>query len=324
MSQPTTLTDLSIPSQSREIEIPAPQETVVIRLRESAEPPSYSIYREIGRLTEQLKTTKEENEKLKEKLKTFKKENVTMRGKIGELEKNDRQQIETIRSLEQAQEKLQKELETVKDAKDKLRIELEEKTSKSSKENEILREKLHNLTKEFDAQKNENRDLKRNVAKLTSEISFMKGENEKLKNDVEELKEKCNKMDRKETRLALGQVSYILEEEIWKIVLPKIDSGKTGLLYSMERWLKRNSQTGDGKAAQQRWDTLKIKLNWNECEHKPALKLLKDLRVGDAHPADVDLGEASKQLKEGEYIPEPERDFCQQIIGMIETIRFIS
>ena len=251
-----------------------------------------------------------------------------MSRKIGELEKNNRRQIETIRSLEQAQEKLQKELETVKDAKDKLRIELEEKTSKSSKENEILREKLHNLTKEFEAQKNENRDLKRNVANLTSELSFMKGEKEELKNDVEELKEKYNKiqekLDRKEIKLALGQVSWILEEEIWKIVLPNIESGKTGLLYSMERWLKRNSQTGDGKAAQQRWDTLKIKLNWNECEHKPALKLLKDLRVGDAHPTDVDLEEVSKQLKEGDYIPEPERDFCQQIIGMIETIRSVS
>ena len=321
MSQPTTSTDLAIPSKRRKMEIPAPQETVVIRLHESAESLSYNIHRDIGILTEQLKTAKEENENMKEKLKIFKKANVTMSGKIGELEKNNRQQIETIRSLKQAQEKLQKELETVKDAKDKLRIELEEKTSKSSKENEILREKLHNLTKVLEAVENENKDLKRNMAKLTSELSFMKGENEALKNDVEELKEERN---RKETRLALGQISWILEEEIWKIVIPNIKSGKTGLLYSMERWLKRNSQTGDGKAAQQRWDQLKIKLNWIECDHKSALKLLKDLRVGDAHPTDVDLGEASKQLKEGEYIAEPERDFCQQIIGMIETIRSVS
>ena len=322
-----TSTDLQ---QAGGIEI-GPQELMI------AAGPLHSIYiaQQVGGLHQKLQVTHAENAKLKEKLKTFKKENASMSRKIGELEKNNRQQIETIRSLEQAQEKLQKELETVKDAKDKLRVKVEKENAKFNMENKILTEKLDALTKAFEVVENENKDLQRSLAELTNDNTFLKKkvdsiqkENEKLQNEMGELNEKHNKilekLDRKETRLALGQVAWILEAEIWKNVLPNVGMGTTRILNSMERWLKKNRGEKEGVDAQKRWEELRSKLNWDEDDHKPALKVLKALRIEDAHPTVVDLEEAGKQLKEGDYIAEPDKESCQQIIGMIKTTKTLN
>lgn len=303
----------------------------------AASAPLSELYfaQKIGELTEKLKGTGDENVKLRDKLKTFKKENASMSGKIGALEKDNHRQTETIRSLEKAQEKLQKDLETVNKAKDKLRIEVEEKNSKFNKENEILLEKLEALTKDFAAVENENKDLKRSLEELKNDntrlqtrVDSIEQENGNLQNEMGELRKDHNKiqeqLDRKEMRLALGQVAWLLEAEIWKNVLPDIAMGKTRILNSMERWLKRNGEKEEGKAAQNRWDELKSKLNWDEDDHRSALKILKDLRVADAHPTDVDLEEASKQLMEGGYIADPDKEFCQQIIGMVKTTKSLN
>ena len=325
-----TSTDLQ---QAGEIEI-GPQELMIAA---AAAGPLQSLYivQQVGGLQEKLLVTREENAKLKEKLKTFKEENVTMSRKIGELEKNNLQQIETIRSLKQAQEKVQKELETVSKAKDNLRVEVEKENAKFSMENKILTEKLDALTKVFEVVENENKDLQRSLTELTNDNTFLKTkvnsiqkENEKLQNEMGELKEKHNKiqekMDRKEARLALGQVAWNLEAEIWKNVLPNVRMGTTRILNSMERWLKKNGGEKEGVNAKKRWEELKSKLNWDEDDHKPALKVLKALRIGDAHPTVVDLEEASKQLKEGDYIAEPDKESCQQIIGMIKTTKTLN
>ena len=297
--------------------------------------PSLHLASEIGELKEKLKGTSEENTKLREKLKAIKKQNVSMNEKIGALENQNNKQAEIIRTLEVAQEKLQRDLETMKKAKDKLRIEVEEKNSKFSKENEILNESLEALTKELETVENENKDLKRNLEDLTNDNKFLKDEvssihkeNVQLKHDMGELRKDYDdireRLERKETRLALGQVAWLLEAEIWKYVLPDQKMGTTRILYSMERWLKKNSKSVKGKAAQERWDILKSKLNWDEEDHKQALKILKDLRVDDAHPKDVDLGEARKQLTEGNYIAECDKKICQEIIDMIPKAKSIN
>ena len=65
---------------------------------------------------------------------------------------------------------------------------------------------MDNLTRDFEAVKNENKNLKLHLGKIQEE------------------------MHRKETRLALGQVAWILEAEIWKIVLPDVKMGTTRIL----------------------------------------------------------------------------------------------
>ncbi|XP_028403080.1 girdin-like [Dendronephthya gigantea] len=291
--------------------------------------------REMGEISQRITGLSEENNKLREKLKTFKKDNTAMNQKIGSLENRNQKQGETIRALESSQEKLQKELENVKKAKERLRIEIEEKTSKFSTENKILTEKLEALTKDFEEVENENKELKHTLEELTRSnnslkemVESIREENQQLREDVGSLKtehkEISAKMECKEVRLALGQVAWMLEAEIWKIVLPDQKMGVTGILKSMERWLKKNSTTVEGKAAQKRWDELKVKLQWDDEDHKGALSCLKKLRLVDAHPENVDLEEARKQLNEGDYVAETDKESCEEIINMVTTVKILN
>ena len=272
----------------------------------------------MGEISEKISGLREENSKLKEKLKTFKKDNAAMNQKIDSLQNHNRKQEETILALESSQEKLKTELEDVKKAKEQLRIEIEGKISKFSAENNALTKKWDDLTKEFEAVESENKELKETV-------DLIKLENQQLKDEMGDLKTEhkniCEKLECKEARLVLGQVAWLLEAEIWKVVLPNEKMGITGILNSMERWLKKKKEKPEGKAAQKRWDDLKGKLNWDEDDHKWALGHLKKLRIVDAHPEPVDLEEARKQLKDGEYVADTDKDLCEQIIDMVSTAR---
>ena len=274
--------------------------------------------KEMGEISEKINGLREENNKLKEKLKTFKKDNTAMNQKIDSLQNHNKKQEETILALESSQEKLKNELEAVKIAKEQLRIEIEEKISKFSTENDTLKQKWEELTKEFEAVENENKELKKTVDSIKLENQQLRDEMGNLKAEHKKI---CEKLECKEARLVLGQIAWLLEAEIWKAVLPDERMGKTGILMSMERWLKRNSSKPKGKAAQKRWDDLKGKLNWDEVNHKWALNHLKELRVADAHPEPVDLEEARKQLNEGDYVADTDKDVCEEIIDMIATAR---
>jgi chromosome segregation ATPase len=277
--------------------------------------------KEMGEISEKINVLGKENITLREKLKTFKKDNAAMNQKIGSQEK-------TIRALESSQEKLQKELENVKKAKEQLRTEI----GQISSENETLTKKWEALTKDFEAVENENNVLKHRLEELTNSnnslkqtVDSIKQENQELKGEMGNLKaeqKKINeKLECKETRLALGQVAWLLEAEIWKAVLPDEKMGKTGILKSMKRWLKKNSTKSEGEAAQKRWNDLKRTLNWDEDDHNGAMKCLKGLRMEDAHPENVDLEVARKQLIEGNYVADLDKRNCEDIIDMVVTAR---
>jgi DNA repair exonuclease SbcCD ATPase subunit len=294
--------------------------------------PSLYLANKIGEISGKTDGLSDENNRLREKLKGLKKENDTLKQKIEAMESQAQKQGETIRTLESSQDKLQKELEKVKTAKDRLRIEIEEKTSKFSTENAILAEKVEALTKELEEVEKENKELKRRLEEMSTsnnslrqDVDSMKEENQQLKDEVGNLKaeqKKINeKLECKETRLALGQVAWLLEAEIWKAVLPDQTMGYTGILKSMKRWLKKNSSSPKGKAAQTRWEDLKEKLNWDEEDHNYALKCLKELRREDAHPKKVDLEVARKQLNEGVYVADVDKKTCEDIIDMVVTAR---
>ena len=274
----------------------------------------------------------QENSRLREEIKMLKRQNDALRQKVEEMESQNEEQGETIRTLQSSYDKLRKELARVKKDKDQLRIEIEEKTSKLSTENKILAEKLEALTNDFEAVEKENKELKRRLQHLANSnnslkqtVDLMKTENMELKNEMGNLKADHENLkadyEKSKARLVLGQVAWLLEAEIWKAVLPHERMGTTGILNSMERWLKKKKEKPEGKAAQKRWDDLKGKLNWEEDDHKWALRHLKKLRIVDAHPEPVDLEEARKQLKDGEYVADTDKDLCEQIIDMVSTAR---
>jgi chromosome segregation ATPase len=267
--------------------------------------------KEMGEMSERINILSVKNNELREKLKTFKKDNEAMNQEIGSLQNRNQKQEVTIRDLESSQEKLQKELENVKAAKEQLRIEFDKKTSELSTKNEKLTKKLEDMTKKFEAVEKENKELKRSLEEL-------KNSNDSLKKTVDSISEK---LEQKEARLQLGQVAWLMEAEIWKAVLPDKEMGKSGILQSMERWLSVKRSSREGKAAQKRWDDLKGKLNWNEEDHKYALKQLRKLRLEDAHPVNVDLDVARKQAKEGNYLASTDKELCEEIIDMIVAAR---
>ncbi|CAB3981125.1 Hypothetical predicted protein [Paramuricea clavata] len=273
---------------------------------------------EIGKISEKLDHLSEENKKLREKLKKFKEDNAALNQTIGSLQDRNQKQEETIRDLESFQEKLQKDLENVKKEKEQLRIEFSEK-------NETLTEQLEALTKDFEAVENENKELKRSLEELTTSNNSLKQDINSIKKEMGNLKaghkKICEKLECKEARLALGQIAWLLEAEIWKAVLPDKTMGKTGILFSMKRWLKKNTSSPEVIAAQKRWDDLKRTLKWDEDDHTDALKCLKELRKEDAHPENVDLEVARKQLIEGNHVAEMDKKTCEDIIDMIVTAR---
>jgi DNA repair exonuclease SbcCD ATPase subunit len=287
--------------------------------------PSLFFAKEIGEISGKTDALGDENNKLREKIRALKRENDALKQKVEAMECQNHKQGETIRNLESSHDKLQKELEKVKTEKDLLRVEIEQITAKTSIENRMVKEEFSALAKEFEAVENENKELKRKLEELTNTVNSISEENKQLKGEMGNLKAENKqireKLECKETRLVLGQVAWLLEAEIWKAVLPDQTMGRTGILKSMERWLRRNSSTSEGKAAQKRWDDLKGKLNWDEEDHKWALSHLKKLRHADAHPVNVDLEVARKQLKEGDYVAATDKETCEEIIDMVVTAK---
>ena len=293
----------------------------------------------MGEITEKTGKLNSDYEKCKEKIKVLKKENNALKHTIETVKSQNREQGETIRHLKSSHDKLQKELQDVKAEKDLLQIEINRTNAQNAVANRKYKEELDALRKELEEVENENKELKRSLEELTNsnhslqqEVDSIKEESQQIREENQQLKEEFGslkmehrqireKLGCKETRLALGQVAWLLEAEIWKAVLPSKKMGKTGILLSMEKWLRRNSSKQEGKEAQKRWDELKEKLNWDEDDHPYGLQQLKDLRKEDAHPGRIDLEEARYQLKEGDYLADTDKEVCEQIINMVIKAR---
>ena len=229
--------------------------------------------------------TTEENGEKAEKIPKFDDE-MMLQKKIEGLENEIddlKKRIHDLESQNQKHDKLEKELKKIKTERDQLQTEIK----LFSTENEVLAKKLETLTKELEK-----------VAKT------------------------CEELEKKETKLAIGQVAWLLEKEIWKAVLPDEEPGTVAIFHSMEEWLDENKLSAEGIAAQKRWDDFKLKLNWKERSwrekhHRNALYLLKKLRKEVAHPPKVDLKVARQQLIEGDYVANYQKESCTDIIDML-------
>ena len=232
-------------------------------------------------------TTEENGEKAEKRQKFDDERMLRKRIKALENEIDDlKKRIHDLESPNQKHDKIEKELEKIKTEKDRLQTEIELLSTK----NDVLTKKLETLTKE-----------------------------------LEKVTETCERLEKMKTRLAIGQVAWLLEKEIWKAVLPDKKMGTVGIFDSMEEWLEENKLSAEGIAAQKRWDDLKIKLkwkelSWNKKHHRKALYLLKNVRKVDAHPK-VDLEVARQQLTEGGHVAEWQIESCMDIVDMLETLR---
>ena len=232
-------------------------------------------------------TTEETGEKAKEIQKFDDETMLQERIKALENEIDElKKRINDLESQNQKHDELEKELEKIKTERDQLQTEIK----RLSTENKDLIKKLETLTKE-----------------------------------LEKVTKTCERLDKMQRRLALGQVAWLLEIEIWKAVLPDKEPGTVAIFKTMEEWLEENKSSDEGIAAQKRWDDLKLKLNWKEISwnkkhHKKALKLLKYVRKDDAHPLEVVLEVARQQLIEGGHVAKWQIESCTDIIDMLKML----
>ena len=193
----------------------------------------------------------------------------------------------------------------------------EETVEKAEKTQEFCDETMLQLEKI----KTERDQLLTEIKLLSTEKTVLTKKLETLTKELEKVTKTCERLEKMETRLALGQVARLLEKVIWKAVLPDEEPGTVAILNTMENWLEENKSNGEGIAAQKRWDDLKLKLNWKEKRHKKALKLLKDVRMEDPHPSEVDLEVARQQLIEGGHFGKWQIESCTDIIDMLKMLK---
>ena len=211
---------------------------------------------------------------------------------------------------------------------------------KITKENELLK-RLEAVKRNYEKVEKEDKNLKRDLDNLIKkvdeiqrkfdhkeivekenkkEIKHLKQHNEYLDQELGKIKEK---LDGKEARLALGQIAWLLESEIWKNVLPREEMVKTGILYTMEQYLN-DGDDDETEAAGRRCDILQTGLGWKEKRHKVALRVLKDLRIDNAHAKKVDLDETKKLLMECQHVAGRHVKMCQEIIEMVTKVMCIN
>jgi myosin heavy subunit len=311
----------------------------------------HGLSEENNKLREKLKTFKKDNAAMNQKIGSLQDHNQKKGEIIRALESSQEKLQKELDNVKKAKEQLRIEIEEKTSKFSKKNDILTEKLEALKKEFEAVENENKDLKRSLEELTNSNNSLKQTVDSMKKEnqqlvdsikegnqqlvdsmkeenqqlVDSMKEENQQLKDEMgilkDEHKELRDTLECKEARLALGQVSWLLEAEIWKAVLPDQNMGKTGILFSMKRWLIKNSSTPEGKAAQKRWDDLKGKLNWVEEDHIYALRQLKELRKEDAHPENVDLEVARKQLNEGDHVADADKEICEEIIDMVVTAR---
>mgnify|MGYP002803884101 CR=1 FL=1 len=313
-------------------------------------------------IEEKIKLSRDQNNKFQDEINELRKdiEKKSIQQNDAMTEGPSQKQGETISVFESSTVKLQEDLQKAKTASDashdennKLQDEINElkkeiekntiqenhatKTSPLRETNRALQSSIHKLQKELQEVKraynqlrndNEKRKkeigaLQRQVAKLTDKFVSENKTNKLLKKTVRKQQQREKRLKDMETKLALGQVAWCLEKEIWKAVLPNIKMGKTAMIFkSMKQWLLENSSSTQGQEAIERWEDLQDELKWEEGIHKFGLKLLKEVRNEVAHPEELDvegLEEARKELKD--YIADPYQKRCEEIIDMVIKVK---
>ena len=182
---------------------------------------------------------------------------------------------------------------------------LRNQDEKRRKQIEALQRKVTKLTNEFLSEQTKSKKSQKEIAKSKKLLQEMAKKHQQIKEKLKDM----------ETKLALGQVAWSLEKEIWKFVLPSKKMGKTGIFQCMERWLLENSSRPEGQKAKERWEKLKGELKWNDSKHRFGLHLLKEVRSEEAHPKEFDVEEARKELKH--HIADPFQKRCKEIIDMV-------
>ena len=207
------------------------------------------------------------------------------------------QQIkESNSSLQLTIDSIKEENQQIKESNNSL----QQTVDSIKEENQQIKDEQKQIKDEQKQIKDEQKQIKDEQKQIKDEQKQIKDEQKQINEKIRELMKDNQDIKDEHQRLALGQVAYRVEAEIWKVVLPNEEVGYTGIFRSMIEWLDENVSSLEGKKAQQRWNDLKRKLNWNEKRHKYSLKVLKQNEPVPQLILNVNL----------DYKPQTVRCFC--------------
>ena len=196
---------------------------------------------------------------------------------------NDRD--DTIRQLE-------KEIKTLKQEK----RELEQKIQ--DLEGQIYEFKT--TTRELQTRVKENENM---LAIINQANENLAKRNDKLEDEIQRMKEREEKIrDMNESIISVGEIIKIMVKNMYAYVHPNLPLRKKTFynvaeIESHMRRYKGPEKAQEKKDAKQRWEDLKVKLEWDEDKEEAIQKIVK-LRNETAHPIDppIEQGEIKSHL----------------------------
>ena len=236
---------------------------------------------EINSLRQELRDLEQKNCELENALTLRNGEIKGLKDRIQKLEKEKRGLEDELAMVQKKVSRLEGEIDSLTASKDK-----------QEEHNQLVQEKLGKA------------DV--NLARVKVELAQTKHENRILQKEIKEVKEAQQKSFSLTTRarplqfstplefqpisenaavLYLGELCYQVQSQMYKAVLPKhftpIRSYKVkSLLKDLQKLPKDEKEKQE---AEQKWENLKMKLNWKD-EYEDAMKSLQESRNREAHP----------------------------------------
>ena len=236
---------------------------------------------EINSLRQELRDLEQKNSELENALTLRNGEIKGLKDRIQKLEKEKRGLEDELAMVQKKVSRLEGEIDSLTASKDK-----------QEEHNQLIEAKLSKA------------DV--NLARMKGELAQAKHDDRNLQKEIKEVKEAQQKTISLTTRtrqlhlqtqlefqpisenaavLYLGELCYQIQSQMYKAVLPKhftpIRSYKVKSLRKDLQKLPKDEK--EKQEAEQKWESLKTKLNWKD-EYEDAMKSLQESRNREAHP----------------------------------------
>lgn len=228
---------------------------------------------EILHLHKAIKDLEDKNKKLDIALKTRNEEVAKLKTRIAKLEAEKKGLEDKLRNVEGKLDRMEKEVEDLDKAK-----QVQEEENVNLKESlAIVSGEVESVKQELVSTRNENQSLKKEVRDLSQKL-LPTGLGLPMLTPPPPIAPDL------QASLRLGELSRQLQAKMYKYVFPQMYTPIGGYkVKTIRRDLNKFSTEEEQVKANQRWNELQKKLNWNET-YEEAIKLLQENRNADAHP----------------------------------------
>ena len=135
-------------------------------------------------------------------------------------------------------------------------------------------------------------NLQKVVNNLSKRMSELSDQNEKLEYELKIMKQKVHKLEVSELKLIIGQIAFLVDQDILKYVMEGIGEPNARSIYTIyhledaienKKRFKNVFSEEERQIVRERWDTLKSDIGWKDKHYRDS-EALKSLRIDSAHP----------------------------------------